>query len=177
MHSVIVFAAQYLIYLLLAVAALVWFLAGRADKAVWVLQAALGLLLVGIGLLVAGHLHTDPRPFVHDPSSVPLFPHAPDNGFPSDHSAAAGLLAALVIHWRRIVGAGVAVGAAVIAWGRVAGHVHHAQDVIAGLAIGAAAAALGIWLVGRLLTAARRRGMVTGPRSRTTADRQRDAAT
>lgn len=73
------------------------------------------------------------------------------------------------------MGAGVAVGAAVVAWGRVAAHVHHAQDVLAGLALGATAAGLGIWVVGRLLVVMRRRGMLTGHRALTTADRQRRA--
>lgn len=60
-HSVIIFAAQYLIYFLLAVAALVWFLAARPDKVTWAAQATLGLLFVGIGLLVAqGCLPTPP---------------------------------------------------------------------------------------------------------------------
>jgi membrane-associated phospholipid phosphatase len=164
-NSVIVFAAQYLIYLLVAAAALVWFLGDIRDKTIRAAEAALGLAFVGLGLLVAGHLHTDPRPFVHDPNSTPLLPHAADNGFPSDHSAAAGLLAGLVLRWRQLIGVAVAAGAVVVAWGRVAAHVHHAQDVLAGLVIGGAAAGLGIWVFGRLLAVLRRRGVltVTGP--------------
>jgi undecaprenyl-diphosphatase len=171
-HTVVLLAAQYLIYLLVVIAGLVWLISTRRDKAVWAGEAVLGLVLVGIGLVLAGHLHSDPRPFVHDPNSTPLFPHAPDNGFPSDHSAAAGLLAGLVLYWRRLVGLGVAVGAAVVAWARVAAHVHHAQDVLAGLAIGAVAAALAIWVVGRVLAILIRRGMLPGYRGRTTADRE-----
>ena len=176
MHSVVIFAAQYLLYVMAAVAALVWLVGSRPEKAAWAVQAVLGLLLVGVGILLASHLHSDPRPFVHDPNSAPLFPHAADNGFPSDHSAAAGLLAALVVRWRWTVGAGVAVGAAVVAWSRVAAHVHHAQDVVAGLAIGAAAAAVAIWAFGRLMEMVRHRELLSGRGGRTTADRQGRAA-
>jgi membrane-associated phospholipid phosphatase len=99
----------------------------------------------------------DPRPFVQAPSSPPLFPHAADNGFPSDHGAAGGLLAALVTAHKRAVGAVVAVGAVLIAAARVAAHVHHVQDVVAGLAIGVAAGVLAVWTVNRIVAVRARR--------------------
>jgi membrane-associated phospholipid phosphatase len=167
-HTVIVVAAQYLLYGLALVAAGVWLVLDRAGKATLAVQAVLGLALVGVGILVAAHLHADPRPFVHDPDSTPFFAHAADNGFPSDHSAAAGLLAALVLRWRRPAGVLVAAGAVVVAWSRVAAHVHHAQDVVAGLLIGAAAGTLAVWLVARLIDAAGRRASAVAV---TTADR------
>ena len=172
MHTVVVVLAQDLLYLLVVIAGLVWLMCSRPQKAALTAEAVLGLVVVGIGIWVAGHLHTDPRPFVHDPASTPLFSHPADNGFPSDHSAAAGLLTVLVFRYRRIVGAFVAVGAALIAWARVAAHVHHAQDVVAGLAIGLLAGMLAIWLVGLLANALRRRGLTGGgSQARTTADR------
>lgn len=147
MNTVIVDVAQYLLWVLVAAAALVWLTVDRAGKVVLAAQAVVGLVLVGIGIWLAGHLHTDPRPFVHDPHSTPLFPHAADNGFPSDHSAAAGLLTALVARYRRVVGALVGIGAVLIAWARVAAHVHHLQDVVAGLLIGVVAGVLAIVVV------------------------------
>nr|WP_281371761.1 phosphatase PAP2 family protein [Petropleomorpha daqingensis] len=91
-------------------------------------------------------MHADPRPFVQNPSLHPLFPHPRDNGFPSDHAAAAGLLTALVLRYRRGVGVLVGVGAVLVAAARVAAHVHHLQDVVAGLLIGLAAGGLAILL-------------------------------
>jgi undecaprenyl-diphosphatase len=102
-------------------------------------------------MYVARNSHTDPRPFVENPHVKPLFEHAPDNGFPSDHSVAAGLIAALVLMRRHLVGELFAVGAALIAWARVAAHVHHLQDVLTGLALGAAAAVIAAFVVGWLL--------------------------
>jgi undecaprenyl-diphosphatase len=171
-HTLIVDIAQYLLYVLALVAAVVWLFLDRAGKVTLAVQAVFGLALVGIGILIAAHLHSDPRPFVHDPNSKPFFAHAADNGFPSDHSAAAGLLAALVIWWKRLVGVLVAAGAALIAWSRVAAHVHHLQDVVAGLLIGAAAGALAIWVVSLLVGMARSRGLSMGPLALTTADRE-----
>jgi undecaprenyl-diphosphatase len=151
---VIVGLAQFALYVLAVAAGVVWLTENRSRKGRMLAEGVVGLALLGIGIWLAGHLHTDPRPFVRDPASRPLFPHPPDNGFPSDHSAAAALLAGLVVRYRRAVGVVVGVGAALIAWARVAAHVHHAQDVLAGLGIGLAAAALAAWavhlLIGRL---------------------------
>src|SRR5690348_2907445 len=101
MTELIVLTAQDLLYLLVVVAGVVWLTTDRSGKLLFAAQAIVGLALVGLGIWLAGTLHTDPRPFVHDPASTPLFAHPADNGFPSDHSAAAGLLAALVFRYRR----------------------------------------------------------------------------
>jgi len=146
-NALIVDVAQYLLFVLAAVAAVVWLTLDRRGKVLLAAQAVIGLALVGIGIWLAGKLHTDPRPFVHDPASRPLFAHPADNGFPSDHSAAAGLLTALVFRYRRWIGLLVAAGAVAIAWARVAAHVHHLQDVVAGLGIGVAAGVLGLLVV------------------------------
>jgi undecaprenyl-diphosphatase len=146
-RALIVAVAQDLLPVLAFAAALVWVTRDRSGKVALAGQAAVGLLLVGVGIWLAGTLHVDPRPFVQDPSSPPLFPHAADNGFPSDHGAAGGLLAALVTAHKRTVGAVVAAGAVLIAAARVAAHVHHVEDVVAGLAIGAAAGVLAVWII------------------------------
>jgi undecaprenyl-diphosphatase len=170
-NGLIVVIAQYLLYVLVISAAFVWWTRDRTGKVSLAAEAFVGLVLVGVGILVASHLHTDPRPFVHDPHSTPLFSHPADNGFPSDHSAAGGLVTALVIRYKRWLGAVVAAGAVAVAWARVAAHVHHGQDVIAGLGIGLVAGALAVWLVHLLISRLERRGMQMGVRARTTADR------
>ena len=162
MHTLVVLAAQDLLFVLVAATAVVWLLLDRAGKLRLALEAVIGLLLVGAGIWLAAHLHADPRPFVADGTPA-LFGHPADNGFPSDHSAAAGLLAVLVARWRRVLGALVAAGAVVVAWTRVAAHVHHAQDVVAGLAIGVLAGLAGIWLAGLLLAVLERRGVARAP--------------
>ena len=174
MDALVVAIAQYLLYVLVAAAAVVWLMCDRPGKVRLAAEAVAGLALVGIGIWVAARLHTDPRPFVHDPNSRPLFAHPADNGFPSDHSAAAGLVTALVFRYRRLLGVLVGGGAVLIGWSRVAAHVHHAQDVVAGLGIGILAGAAAIWLVQRLLNALESRGHALAPGrvGRTTADRE-----
>jgi undecaprenyl-diphosphatase len=148
--TVVVVIAEYLLYALAAIAFGVWLRQDNRGKLVLGLQGVVALLLVGIGITVAAALHSDPRPFVHDPHSHPLFAHVADNGFPSDHSVAAAMVAALVFAYRRALGLVLAVGAALIGVARVAAHVHHAQDVVAGLALGALAAYAAVWLVNRV---------------------------
>src|SRR5579875_2935081 len=146
--TVIKYVAEYLLFVM-AGGFVVYWLAGEnlAGKARLGVAAVVGLILTLVFIVVAGKLHSDPRPFVQNPALHPLFPHARDNGFPSDHSAAAGLIAALVL-WRSR------------AWGvvfAVAAHVHHVQDVVAGLALGALAAAIGIWVAGIVMNKLRGR--------------------
>jgi membrane-associated phospholipid phosphatase len=160
--ELIVVVAQYLLFGLALVAALLWLTLGRSEKLRFAAEALLGLAVVGIGIWAAGSLHVDPRPFVHDPASVPLFAHPADNGFPSDHAAAGGLLTVLVLRWKRLLGLLVGLGAALIAVARVAAHVHHGQDVVAGLAIGLAGGAVAVLLAGLLTTAVARRRTVRG---------------
>jgi undecaprenyl-diphosphatase len=151
MHTVIVWTAQYLLFVLAAVFVLVWLLAehGRAKILVAV-AAGFGVILM-VGLLYAAKdLHHDPRPFVQNPRITPMFAHSRDDGFPSDHSIAAALIAVLTMWRHRVIGALLGLGAAAIAWARVAAHVHHLQDVLAGLVLGTVAAVLASVAAARL---------------------------
>jgi membrane-associated phospholipid phosphatase len=159
--AVVVAVAQYLLFVLALVAGLTWLALDRAGKVRLAAEAVLGLAVLGLGIWLAGTLHADPRPFVQDPSLHPLFPHPPDNGFPSDHAAAAGLLTALVLRYRRGLGVAVGIGAVLVAAARVAAHVHHLQDVAAGLLLGLAAGGVAILLTA--LVAARLPGPVRSP--------------
>jgi undecaprenyl-diphosphatase len=85
------------------------------------------------------------RPFVAHPSQVHLFvAHAPDPGFPSDHATAAFAIAVAVLLRFRGWGLVLLVVATILAAGRVAIGVHYPTDVLAGAALGAAAA-LALW--------------------------------
>jgi membrane-associated phospholipid phosphatase len=159
-NVLIVAVAQYLLFGMALLAGLAWLTLDRGGKLQLAVEAALGLALVGLGIWIAGSLHVDPRPFVQDPSTVSLFPHPADNGFPSDHAAAGGLLTALVVRHRRTLGVLVGIGAVLVAAARVAAHVHHVQDVVAGLLLGLVAGAAGI-LITRV--AAARIGVSTRP--------------
>lgn len=150
MDTVIIAAASYLIYAMVIGFGLVWLLAeDRRGKVELILAAAIGLAVVLVLIKIASASYVDPRPFVPvadgGDGATSLIPHAPDNGFPSDHSSAAGLMAALVLLRRRLAaGIWFALGAAAVAWGRVASGVHHLLDVAVGLGLGVVAAGIGI---------------------------------
>jgi undecaprenyl-diphosphatase len=158
-NTLIVWVAQYLLFGLVLLAGLTWLALDRTAKLRMAAAGVLGLAVLGLGIWIAASLHVDPRPFVQDPSTQPLFAHPADNGFPSDHAAAGGLLTALVVSYRRALGAVVGVGAVLIGVARVAAHVHHAQDVVAGLALGLLAGAAGIVLTDVVARAAGRAGV------------------
>jgi undecaprenyl-diphosphatase len=164
--SVIVFLAQYLLFIMAAGFAVYW-LAGEDwpdGKVRLGATAVAGLVLTLAFIYIGSNLHSDPRPFVQNPLLKPMFPHPKDNGFPSDHSAAAGLLAALVLWRSRAWGALFGVAALLVAAARVLSHVHHVQDVVAGLAFGVIASMIA-WYVVRFALAglARRRARIRLP--------------
>jgi membrane-associated phospholipid phosphatase len=157
-NTLIVLVAQYLLVGLALLAGFTWLTLDRAGKLRLAVEAVVGLAVVGAAIWIAGKVHVDPRPFVQDPATHPLFAHPADNGFPSDHAAAGGLLTALVLRYRRVLGVVVGVGAILIDVARVAAHVHHAQDVVAGLALGLLAGIAGVLVTAvaaRRLAAAR----------------------
>lgn len=160
MHTLTVWAAQYLLWVMVVGYALVFFLderdRGRAEMAA---QAAVGIVLALVVLYFAKSMHHDPRPFVQNPQITPWFKHGPDDGFPSDHSIAAGLIAMLVLWRHRMAGAALMIAAVLLAWARVAAHVHHLQDVVAGLLLDLLAAVIGHIAVALALNHVKRVGV------------------
>jgi len=151
MDTAIAWLANYLLYAMAALAVVVW--AVREDGPSRTRTLAAGLLGAGIAFLlltIAAGLHTDPRPFVQNPALHPLIKHSADNGFPSDHCLAAGLITGVLAVRHRRVGAVLAGAAVLLAAARVAAHVHHLQDVAAGLALGVLAGLLATVLVDRI---------------------------
>lgn len=168
MTSVTVWVAQYLLWVMVVGFAAVWVWAeDRSGKVALAAQAVVGVVLMVIFLYVAKSVHHDPRPFVDNPHIKPLFGHSRDDGFPSDHSLAAGLIAILIFLRHRLVGLLFVAAAVAIAWARVAAHVHHLQDVVAGLLLGGLAAVLASLIVTALLSRRRTADTGGGRRART----------
>jgi len=151
MHSAVSLVAQAGLYVVALFAVVVWLTVPRPEKVAMAVEMVVGLVAVAVLVKVAGAIHTDPRPFVENPSLRPFFSHPADNGFPSDHTAVAALTAFVVL--RRRVAEGVALLAIALLIGatRVLAHVHHVQDIVAGVAIGLVGAALGalVWRIVR----------------------------
>lgn len=121
--------AKYAIVLAAAIAALYFFTAPRDEQKRITVFAVAALPLIFITALFAGHFYNNPRPFVVD-GFTPLIPHAPDNGFPSDHMLLVSAIAAICSFYSRRIGAilwGIAIYVGI---SRVYVGVHHPVDII-----------------------------------------------
>jgi undecaprenyl-diphosphatase len=131
-----------------ATLAIVFLAARGAAHAAWRRASLAAVLSAGLGLAVGkliSELVDRARPFVADPHGVHLFTaHAADPGFPSDHATAAFAIAAAVFLRKRGCGIAALIAATVLSIGRVALGVHYPSDVLAGAALGSAAA-LALW--------------------------------
>jgi len=147
MDPLIVAAATYLPVLVPVAAAGIWLTLARNEKVGLAAQALLSLALVAVLIHLAAAVHADPRPFVVDPSLTPLFAHPADNGFPSDHTALSATVALLVMRYRRALGAVLLAASFLAGAARVAAHVHHTQDIVAGvlIAVVTVAVASAVW--------------------------------
>lgn len=127
--SLFIFGAKDL-FLLSGVVAFAWFWRlPRRQKKEAAVFAAVALPVIYVVSRVGAGLYFDPRPFVVG-HFVPLVPHAPDNGFPSDHMLLVSAIASVIFpfsrRWSSVAWAvAVLVGAA-----RVYVGVHHPIDVI-----------------------------------------------
>jgi membrane-associated phospholipid phosphatase len=99
-----------------------------------------GIVTVAL-VKVAGALRFESRPFVveHVP---PLVPHVPDNAFPSDHLAAAGLAFAFLWPRSKSLAIVALLFAAAIGTARVIARLHWPIDIVIGFALGTLAVAL-----------------------------------
>lgn len=134
--------------LFIATLAIVFLAARGAAHAAWRRASVAAVLSAGLGLAVGkviSELVDRARPFVADPHGVHLFAaHAADPGFPSDHATAAFAIAVAIFLRKRSWGIAALVLATILSVGRVALGVHYPSDVLAGAALGAAAA-LALW--------------------------------
>ncbi len=135
MHTIITFIAQYLLFILIAIAGIYWLKQNNKAKLKIVFVGIVGSLIAFILMKIGAALFYDPRPFVTH-NVVPYFQHAADNGFPSDHASLAAVLAATLFFASRKLGIALFVGAILVGSARVIAHVHSPIDIIGGLAIG-----------------------------------------
>lgn len=134
--------------LFVATLAVIFLIARGARYAAWRRASVAAVLSAGLALAIGkaiSELVDRARPFVTHPDAVHLFSgHAADPGFPSDHATASFAVATAIFLRHRRWGIVALVAATVLSIGRVALGVHYPSDVIAGAALGAAAA-LALW--------------------------------
>ena len=123
-----------------------WFLARPYGPMRWKLASASALLAAAVALLAnqaISHLWERPRPFTtHSALTHVLGARTTDPSFPSDHAAAAFAIAFAVFAFSRRAGAVFLAVAALIGLSRIALGMHYPSDVVAGVLVGLASAAL-----------------------------------
>ena len=136
--------------LFIATLAVIFLLASGVKHIAWRRAAVAATLSAGLALgigKVVSELVDRARPFVIDSHGVHLFSaHAADPGFPSDHATASFAIATAIFLRHRGWGLLALGAAAILSVGRVALGDHFPSDVLAGAALGAAAALL-LWEV------------------------------
>lgn len=146
MDGFITFCGKYLIVFSLLITAYLFYKIDNAQRRKFIYQLVIGGLLAITIARLATHLYSNPRPFVSDGIKA-VFDSSTNNGFPSDHTLLASFLGFSALIYSRKIGLVLLAIALFVAWGRVAGGVHHGVDVaasflISGLAVWATKLAL-----------------------------------
>jgi undecaprenyl-diphosphatase len=147
--GLVVVLANYGIYVLPLALVIMWFRAnGPADRCrdailVGVVTAGLALAL---GLVLERTL-SRPRPFV-ELGFQPLFPHAADSSFPSDHTLIGVALVGPLLVASRKLGGMLVVWALIVGLARVAAGVHYPSDILGSAVLALVLDAL-VWVLTR----------------------------
>ena len=141
MESFFVFTAEYFYFASIATLGAYFLFQSRdSQKRMALFAIPAGLFALALGML-ANHLYFDPRPFVVG-HFTPLVPHAPDNGFPSDHTLLVSAIAMIGTLWNRRLGIVLWILAFLVAISRVYVGLHHVLDVAGSIAISTVAVLL-----------------------------------
>jgi len=133
-NAIIIFGAKYLLFLIVGIA-LVYFLEQPRNKQKQLIVfGIITCVLVFIVAQVATRFYYDARPFVAG-HFLPLIPHDPDNGFPSDHTLLASAAAMVIFYFNRKIGTLLLILAALVGVARVMAGVHNPIDIIGSIVI------------------------------------------
>ena len=131
MDSIVIFFAQYVIFIVGLVAFGYWLTLPKKQK----IQVIIFGLVIAITAYVLSKLGNSivhsPRPYTLD-QFVPLFAYPKDNGFPSDHTLISACIAATIFFVSKKWGIGLFVVALTIGSARVLAHIHHPIDIMGG---------------------------------------------
>jgi undecaprenyl-diphosphatase len=129
MHTLTLYTAKYLVFLICLVALAYWLTLPKKQKINLIVFGFFAALTALILAKVGGALYYDPRPFVTH-HVTPIYSHGPDNGFPSDHTLLASFVAVSVYYLNKKLGLVLFLLAALVGISRVAGHIHSPIDII-----------------------------------------------
>jgi undecaprenyl-diphosphatase len=136
LSSVVVLLAERGIFLLPLAMLVVWFLPRHTEQERRAILAGCLAAVIAIAVgLVLERVLSRPRPFV-ELGLAPLFAHAADSSFPSDHTLV-GFAFVGVLAWRAPrIGIWLALWSLAIGFARVAAGVHYPSDIIGSAGLG-----------------------------------------
>lgn len=141
MHEAVTIVAKYFVVIPALVFLYVLLRVGWPERKRLVVTLVVSAVMTALFVKLATTVYHDPRPFVRD-HVTPYFSSSTDNGFPSDHTVFAALLAWLVFTRKRTGGIVLLVLAILIGACRVIAGVHHGIDIAGGFVL----ASVGFWL-------------------------------
>lgn len=150
MSSLIIFTGKYLIFIIGLIAIIATLFSEKTVRNNIIILAIISSLIALALALVIGSFYYDPRPFVID-HFIPLIPHSPDNGFPSDHTLFGMVAAATMFIYHRKIGILLGILAILVGIARVIAGIHHPIDIIGGVLIAFAATSIA-WLILKVLS-------------------------
>ena len=134
MTTLFIFGAKYLYFVSIIIAIFYFLRQPRDRQKQMAIFACISIPIALILVWIAGHLYNDPRPFVVG-NFTPLIPHAPDNGFPSDHTALVALIAAFFYFYNKRLSIALWIIAILVGISRIYVGVHHTIDIIGSIVI------------------------------------------
>lgn len=144
-NMVIIFGAKYLFAVIILIAVVYFLKQDRIEQKRMLTLSFIALPTAYIVAKIGNFLYFDPRPFVTG-HFIPLISHAPDNGFPSDHTLISAAIASVVYFNHRKLGVALLIIAGVVGIARVLAGVHSFVDIFGSMVI-----AFGVtWLVNSL---------------------------
>lgn len=148
--ALIIFAAEYLIFILTAVAAIYVLSMEMQSRKFFLTVLLVASILALILDKISNRLVVSPRPFVIE-NITPLFPHIADNGFPSEHALFAMVIAGVVFVYNRKLGIVLGILAIIVGLARVIADVHHTIDVLGAYLIAMLSVGMGWYIVSRTM--------------------------
>ena len=134
MNTIIIFAAQYLLFVIILIAVVFWITLPKAQKLSFILYGILATISTYLLSRLASLAFYNPRPFVIN-KTIPLIQHAANNGFPSDHTLLSAMVAFVVFRYSKLWGSILLVLTVLVGGSRIIAKVHSPLDVIGAIAI------------------------------------------
>ena len=130
----VIFFAKYVYLVVIAIVVIYGLLQPRPVQKKMLLLTIICLPLIYIFAKIGSHFFYDTRPFVTH-HIKPLIPHAPDNGFPSDHTLISAAFASVLFVFNKKWGIVAGVLAVLVGVSRVYAQIHSPIDILGSIVI------------------------------------------